>query len=204
MDLLIILIQSFWIITPAYIANASALLTGGGRPIDGGKTWKDGRRILGDGKTWQGLIIGTLIGMTGGFALSTAAPIINSFLIDNDFSQLSITNFEGFPFMIPLVFSISTGALLGDSVESFLKRRANIQRGEDWIPFDQLDFIIGVLVSSFLMSSILSLANLTKTNWFTANLTLEHIIFLLIVSPFIHILSNLINKKIRKRQATKA
>ena len=204
MDLLIILIQSFWIITPAYIANASALLTGGGRPIDGGKNWKDGRRILGDGKTWQGLIIGTLIGMTGGFALSTASPLINTFLIENDFAQLSITNFEGFPFMIPLVFSISIGALLGDAVESFLKRRANIQRGDDWIPFDQLDFIIGVLASSFLMSSLLYLIGLTATNWFTTNLSVEHIIFLLIVTPFIHILSNLINKKMRARQATKA
>ena len=56
MDLEIIL-QALWLILPAYVANASAVLVGGGTPVDFGKNWRDGKRILGDGKTWRGLLL---------------------------------------------------------------------------------------------------------------------------------------------------
>ena len=88
------IIQSFWIIIPAYIANASALLVGGKTPIDFGKKYKDGRRILGDGKTWNGLITGGFIGITAGFAIVTAAPYINQIFEENNLGFLSVTNFE--------------------------------------------------------------------------------------------------------------
>ena len=39
-----IVAQAFWIILPAYIANASAVLVGGGTPVDFGKKCKDGKR----------------------------------------------------------------------------------------------------------------------------------------------------------------
>jgi hypothetical protein len=32
-----------------------------------------------------------------------------------------------------------------DSVKSFVKRRVGIAPGAPWIPFDQLDFVIGAL-----------------------------------------------------------
>jgi CDP-2,3-bis-(O-geranylgeranyl)-sn-glycerol synthase len=35
------------------------------------------------------------------------------------------------------------GAGLGDSVKSFFKRRMNIERGESWPVFHQLDFFVG-------------------------------------------------------------
>ena len=68
-----IILQSLWLILPAYIANGCAALFGGGTPIDFGKNYNDGKRILGDGKTWRGLILGTLFGMIGGFGLSVVA-----------------------------------------------------------------------------------------------------------------------------------
>jgi len=55
-----------WIMGPAYIANSVAVLTGGKYPIDQGKTLSDGNRILGDGKTWSGLLGGTLGGIAFG------------------------------------------------------------------------------------------------------------------------------------------
>ncbi len=73
-----IIIQALWLVLPAYIANASALLVGGGTPIDFGKNWKDGKRILGDGKTWRGLITGAVVGMIGGFGLSIVAIYANN------------------------------------------------------------------------------------------------------------------------------
>ncbi len=191
-----IIAQAFWIILPAYIANASAKLFGGGAPIDSNKKYKDGKRILGNGKTWNGLIIGGLIGTIGGFSLAIAAPIINQILLDNNVNTLTLTNFNGFPYMILIVASISYGALFGDIIESFFKRRRGINRGKDWIFFDQLDFILGVLFFSFLVSGLLSITGFTKSNWFFENIGMWHVLFLLFVTPIIHILSNFIHKQI--------
>jgi len=188
--------QAFWIILPAYIANASAVLVGGGKPIDFGRTYKDGKRILGDGKTWRGLIIGTLVGMVGGFGLSIAAKYINQ----TEFSYIGVTDFFGFPYMILIVFSICFGALFGDVVESFFKRRRGIGRGKDWIPFDQIDFILGVLFISFLISGFLDITGFAKENWFFENLGIWHVLLLIVVTPIFHILANLIHKKMIIKQ----
>ena len=59
-DWIALLIFSLLFIVPAYISNAGMVIIGGGKPIDGGKNWRDGRRILGDHKTWNGLIKGPL------------------------------------------------------------------------------------------------------------------------------------------------
>ncbi|HDS59894.1 MAG TPA: CDP-archaeol synthase, partial [Thermoplasmatales archaeon] len=42
-------LEAVWLVLPAYLANASAVVLGGGTPIDFGKTWRD-KRLLGDGK----------------------------------------------------------------------------------------------------------------------------------------------------------
>lgn len=199
MDLTVIIIQAFWIIIPVYVANASAVIVGGGRPIDAGRIWKDGRRFLGDGKTWRGLFAGTFLGMTAGFGLSVAASYIQM----SDYAYLQLTDFEGFPMMIPLLFSLCFGALVGDIVESFFKRRIGRERGQDWIPFDQLDFLVGALVSSFLMSELLYGLHLTCHDWFLHNITIWHILFLLTITPFIHITANVLFRKGRSRRPAK-
>ncbi len=195
MDYLII-VQAFWIVIPIYVANASAVIVGGGTPVDFGKKCKDGRRILGDGKTWRGLFAGTFLGMTAGFGLTVAA----SYLSTSEYSYIGLTNFEGFPFMIPILFSLCFGALLGDVIESYFKRRVGKDRGQDWIPFDQLDFIAGALVFSFLISELLYAAHLTNVHWFFVSVTLWHILILLIVTPFIHITANVLFRRIKKKQ----
>ena len=59
-----------WLYLPGYLANTAAMLGGKWipdltgfkpRPIDGGRRLSDGHRILGDGKTWNGLI-GAIVG----------------------------------------------------------------------------------------------------------------------------------------------
>jgi CDP-2,3-bis-(O-geranylgeranyl)-sn-glycerol synthase len=194
-----IIIQALWLVIPAYIANASALLVGGGTPIDFGKNWKDGKRILGDGKTWRGLITGAFVGMTGGFGLSVVAKYANM----SEFSFLGLNDFTGFPLMIPIIGSICFGALLGDIIKSFFKRRAGIKRGEDWIPFDQIDFVLGVLLFSFLMAGLLQILGLTSDNWFFISFTLWHVLTLLIITPFLHLFTNYIHKKIKSKQIDK-
>ncbi len=190
-----IILQSLWLILPAYIANGCAALLGGGIPIDFGKNYRDGKRIFGDGKTWRGLILGILFGMIGGFSLSIVAKIITP--TDYNFISFEKLDFTGFPIMIPIIFSISFGALFGDIVESFFKRRFSIERGKDWIPFDQVDFILGVLFLVFIVSSLLQAAKLTEGNWFFNTFSVWHIVFLLFVTPFFHVLGNFLNNKRR-------
>jgi CDP-2,3-bis-(O-geranylgeranyl)-sn-glycerol synthase len=192
-----IIVQAFWIVIPIYVANASAVIVGGGTPIDFGKTWNDGRRILGDGKTWRGLFAGTFLGMTAGFGLAVVA----SYLSTSEYYFLRLTNFEGFPVMIVILFSLCFGALLGDVIESFFKRRIGKGRGQDWIPFDQLDFIVGALLFSFLASELLYVVHFTSGQWFFVHITLWHILILLVVTPFIHITANVLFRKIKKTHA---
>jgi CDP-2,3-bis-(O-geranylgeranyl)-sn-glycerol synthase len=194
MNIEVIIAQAFWFILPAYIANASAVLVGGGTPIDFGKKRKDGTRILGDGKTWRGLFSGALVGIIGGFGLVIAAQ----FIATTDFAYVGLTDFLGFPLMIPIVFSICFGALLGDIIESYFKRRIGKKRGDNWIPFDQMDFILGALFFSFIMAGLLQILNLTESNWFLDNFTIWHILFLLIITPFFHVIANFIHSKAKK------
>jgi CDP-2,3-bis-(O-geranylgeranyl)-sn-glycerol synthase len=194
-----IVLQALWLILPAYVANASAVLVGGGTPIDFGKNWRDKRRLLGDGKTWRGLFSGTFMGMTVGFGLVVAASYIDT----SEFSFLHLSNFTGFPLMIPILFSLCFGALLGDIVKSFFKRRIGKERGEDWIFFDQIDFILGALLLSFLVSSLLHVVGFLSSNWFLDSFTGWHILVLLVVTPFFHFFANVVHKKIRSRAIKK-
>jgi len=194
MDYLII-IQALWLVIPAYIANGSALLVGGGKPIDFGKKWKDGRRVLGDGKTWRGLVTGAFLGMTGGFGITVAAI----YIAKSEFGFLGLNDFGRFPLMIPIITSVCFGALLGDILESFFKRRIGKKSGEDWIPFDQLDFILGALFFSFIISSLIQIIGVTSHNWFFDSFSVWHILVLLIITPFFHLLANFVNKKVRKK-----
>ena len=61
-------VMTLWLYLPGFLANTFAMMWGkwlpktgyGPWPIDGGKNWKDGNRVLGDGKTWNGLIGGSV------------------------------------------------------------------------------------------------------------------------------------------------
>ena len=55
-------ITILYFILPAYVSNGSALVLGGGIPLDFKKTDKNGNRWIGNGVTWRGLICGTIMG----------------------------------------------------------------------------------------------------------------------------------------------
>lgn len=181
-----IILQALIIILPACFANGSAVILGGGSPIDGGKTWRN-RRVLGDGKTWWGLLGGTTAGVLFGWLFLEC--------LFNNYLQFNLVSFGGTRFSILILFAICFGALLGDIIESFFKRRLGRDRGTDWIPFDQLDFVVGALVGAYIMSYILSL--FFGFNWFTEHIMWYHILVLLFVTPVIHILTNRFWKKRR-------
>src|SRR6266571_3636634 len=62
--------QALWFFLPAFVANPMAVVFGGGTPIDFGRTLGDHERLFGDGKTWRGLVGGTLSGAFLGLLLT--------------------------------------------------------------------------------------------------------------------------------------
>ena len=145
MDIQILLLgclTTLYFILPAYFSNGGALAFGGGTPVDFGKTDKNGIRWIGDGVTWRGLIAGTLIGiLTGavqGYLAQFILPEIGQYLITPIVTDI--------PNGILIGFLLGLGALVGDALGSFLKRRIGIGRGKPAPFLDQLDFIVVALI----------------------------------------------------------
>jgi len=164
------------IMVPAYLANSMALVTGDGSPLDKGKQFFDGRRILGDGKTVRGTV--------GGIALGTLGGIITVLILE-------FIYFQG-EMLIPyftMVFIVACGTLLGDIITAFAKRRVGLPRGASAPVVDQLSFILMALLLAYIFNLHFSLVELT----------VELLIILVIATPFIHLLANFIGYKMGKK-----
>ena len=156
-----VIISSFllglYFISPAYIANGFAVIFGktvGGAPIDFNKLFLDKKPIFGRGKTYSGFIGGILMSaLLGG--------IIYYFINYNVIYQILLSyNVREFDRICSLIafsrrvnyisaFIIGFGALVGDLVGSFIKRRLGLKRGAFFPLLDQIDFIIGALIFSY-------------------------------------------------------
>ncbi|PAV07857.1 CDP-2,3-bis-(O-geranylgeranyl)-sn-glycerol synthase [Methanosphaera cuniculi] len=175
MDLLNLIIYSIYLMIPAYLANGSALVLGGGTPMDFGHNAWDNRRITGDGVTWRGVIGGGLFGMIIGGLLGLLANygIGEYYFI---IASSHITFLSGFiPQGLLLGLLLGFGALIGDSIGSFLKRRLNFERGQAVPLLDQLDFVVVALI---FISPVVQL-------------NLSMIIIILVVSVFLHLGANI-------------
>jgi len=167
------ILKAVWLMLPAYIANPTAVVFGGGTPIDYGRNWKDGRRMLGDGKTFRGLLGGTVCG------------IIVGLMQMNVQSQWSLGSFT-----FTAIITLSLGALLGDIVKSFIKRRLGFERGEKFPIVDQLDFVAGAWILTYVF----------EPGWFTNNFTFWIIITVLILTPILHRITNIIGYYIKLKK----
>lgn len=140
--ILLACVTTLYFILPAYFSNGSGLLFGGGTPLDFGKSDKKGVRWIGDGVTWRGFIAGTIVGTLTGTIQGLIAPIVLGLLGANIMTPIV----TGIPEGIAVGFLLGFGALLGDAIGSFLKRRLGIGRGKPAPLLDQLDFIIVALI----------------------------------------------------------
>jgi len=134
--------------TPTFASKVGILKSLAG-PVDFGKRYR-GFPIFGYHKTWRGIILGVLIGILISF--------FQRFLWQFPFfEKLSFFNYQEINVFF-LGFLLSFGALLGDLISSFFKRRQKIEPGKSWIPFDQISFVIGpfVLVSPFFKIQVLA------------------------------------------------
>jgi CDP-2,3-bis-(O-geranylgeranyl)-sn-glycerol synthase len=127
-----------WLLLPAYIANSFATLPRGrGPPMDFGRTWsRDGRRVLGPSKTWSGFL-------AAGFG---AMPfcLLEAWLI-----LLAPPNLAVVPVLapsvaaaVPLAAILTFGAMGGDALGSFFKRRLGRESGARTLLVDQLPFVL--------------------------------------------------------------
>jgi len=153
-QILTIILDMFKLYFPAMVANATPVFLKQGTPLDMGAKFIDGKRILGDGKTFEGLAIGLFFG--------TYTGIVESMILQNT------------AFLI-LGLAASVGALFGDILGSFIKRRLGLKRGEPAPLLDQLDFIYGASLALYVAK---------------APLTLEIFIVAQIVALFLHIVTN--------------
>jgi CDP-2,3-bis-(O-geranylgeranyl)-sn-glycerol synthase len=140
---------SFFFFAPAGVANLVPPLVAKvpfikrfNQPLDFGKSYK-GIRIFGAHKTFRGLI--------AGMVFATLAVIIQIAMYENSeyIREISLIDYSSInPFLLGVLFG--AGALIGDAVESFCKRRIGVEPGKAWFPFDQIDYIIGAILFTLL------------------------------------------------------
>jgi CDP-2,3-bis-(O-geranylgeranyl)-sn-glycerol synthase len=203
-DWIAILIFSLLFIFPAYISNAGMVIVGGGKPIDKGKYFRDGRRIFGDHKTWNGLIKGPLfVGIPLSLAVAFLFLIFWSSIADYQrvsqeeglfvlYEDIAYYKYyfiggifpAGFISLIIRIILCAYGAAMGDLAGSFLKRRFNLESGAPAPLIDQLDFVLFAI----LITSIPALF-WPELFWFP---DINIIIFLIILTPSVSIIANTI------------
>jgi CDP-2,3-bis-(O-geranylgeranyl)-sn-glycerol synthase len=127
-----------WVLLPALIANATATIPRGrGPPMDFGRRWpSDGRRILGTSKSWSGFWFGALFAMPFG--------LLEAWLILIAPPDLAIVPQFGPTVLaaVPVVFLLAAGAMTGDALGSFVKRRLGRESGARTLLLDQLPFVL--------------------------------------------------------------
>lgn len=153
MDAILLLADALWYALPAYLANATPTLFGGGQAIDGGRLFRDGKPVFGPHKTIRGFLVGVLFAtLTGiGQALSLGPP-----------SRLFVGPLQG------------VGAMVGDLMGSFIKRRRGIAPGDPLPVLDQLDFVLVALLFSFWLEPL---------DWAT-------FLVILLLTPVLHLSTN--------------
>jgi CDP-2,3-bis-(O-geranylgeranyl)-sn-glycerol synthase len=157
------LLIAIYVAIPTYVTNSTPVLLGRGTPIDRGKKFVDGRPMLGTNKTVKGF--------TYGFLLGSVAALGEAVL------------FEKYLLVLAGIVA-SLGALLGDLLGAFVKRRLDIPPGHPLPVVDQLDFILGALL---LTARLL-------------NVTAGAVLILVIATIPIHLFSNAIAYMLRLKK----
>ncbi len=159
--MLMLILQALWFIFPAYVANASPVVIRGRKPLDFGKKLRN-NRILGDGKTLEGTI--------GGIAFGALTGVLQLYIIQFLPLDLGLQAHS-----IELIIALSVGAILGDIIGAFVKRRLGVPRGHPALLLDQLDF----LLTSLLFAS------------FVIDMSISLMLVLVVITPVLHLGTNI-------------
>jgi len=169
-----LVIFSLYFFLPAYFTNMSPPLAKKAdvfnfldKPIDFNKKFKD-EPILGAHKTWRGAILGIAIGIL--------VIYIQKWLYQFPWIQgISFFDYEKINVLL-LGFLLCLGAVFGDLSFAFIKRRLKLKPGAKFLPFDQINYVIG----AYILFSLTSCFKIDNLVWIT----------LLISSFFLHIIVN--------------
>ncbi|MCL5434008.1 MAG: CDP-2,3-bis-(O-geranylgeranyl)-sn-glycerol synthase [Candidatus Marsarchaeota archaeon] len=148
-------------ILPAFIANATPVIFGGNTPLDFKKKLFK-KRIFGDHKTVRGTFSGIFAGILVG--------IIESFYL---------------PQMLMISVVLSLGAMFGDLLGSFIKRRINVTPGSSIPVLDQFGFVIFALIFAAPFGYIPNIIG---------------IILIFVLTAILHPLTNIIAYKIKLKK----
>lgn len=136
-----ILVDLAYLLLPAAIANMAPVIARRIRfldflnhPIDG-RLKLNGKPVLGNHKTWRGLVSGIVAGIVVTGIQALIGPTSFDLVVYRDV-------------WLPLGAMLGAGALIGDAFKSFLKRRVGIPEGSPWVPYDQIDFGIGAVIAA--------------------------------------------------------
>ncbi len=166
-----------WVLIPPYVASATATLPRGrGPPMDLGRSWpRDGRRIFGPSKSWSGFLFGSFIAFW--------VAMFEAWLILLAPPSLEVVPFYGANLLaaVPVAVLLSVGAMGGDALGSFVKRRLNHGSGARVPLLDQLPMVaVPILLGVALFPTI----------FLSTFFTLEALIWLLIFTLGLHTLFN--------------
>jgi len=163
--MLSVILQAFYFMFPAYVANATPVFFSKlrmGKVLDGPIDLERklfGVRIFGDNKTVKGFLFGTLFGVLTGFSQYYLANAFRYSLYEALF----------------IGFLLGFGALVGDAIKSFIKRRIGVKPGGVLPVLDQIDFAIGALC----FASI------------AVDFSFNFILVILIISPIFPVIANI-------------
>ena len=145
-NILLLILQSAYFLLPAYVANMAPvvakklkLLPQLDVPVDEGKKFIDSQEIFGRNKTYRGFLVGAIGGVIAAYIQMALYNIAF-------FRDLSILNYSSHLTIISVGILMGVGAITGDLIKSFFKRRFKIAPGKSFIPFDQIDFVVGAYV----------------------------------------------------------
>ncbi|MBI2541659.1 CDP-2,3-bis-(O-geranylgeranyl)-sn-glycerol synthase [Candidatus Woesearchaeota archaeon] len=137
-EFVLFLLKCFYLMLPAYFANMAPVMVKKVNlfvsPIDFNRQINS-KPVFGRNKTFRGILFGIIFAVI----IAYAQFLIYDVEFFRNISFLTYQNWLSFGFLMGF------GALAGDLIKSFFKRRLGINPGERFIPFDQTDFVVGAL-----------------------------------------------------------
>jgi CDP-2,3-bis-(O-geranylgeranyl)-sn-glycerol synthase len=160
------------------LAKKAGILKSLAKPIDSNRTFR-GKPILGSHKTWRGAVCGIIVAILVSFLQSWLYrfPLIQ---------DISLMNYQKINVLL-FGFLISSGAILGDLVSAFFKRRLALKPGAKFIPLDQINYVIG----DFVLFSLTPFFKIKISIW----------IALFFLTFFLHIIINRLGYNLKLHSA---
>jgi CDP-diglyceride synthetase len=123
----------------------------GSRPVDGGRVLADGHRLLGDSKTWRGLVLAPLACGVGAVLLDWSATV---------------------------GVVIGAAAMLGDLLSSFIKRRLGMASSSMALGLDQVpESLLPLLAVASELGLSWPAIGLTVAGFVVAELALSRVLY---------------------------